>query len=301
MSAEHQQAWTPAVIECIKLYLDEQVAQGKAKSTITNYRQRLEILTKFLISQSVTTIDSVTPDVLKRYYQSRRDKGLKPHTIDTDARYIRAWLNYLVEIEIIDKSPMRKVKMPKLPKLQKPAYTVDDVKKLLSVASDKEELIVMLLIDTGVRSTELCRLTAGDIDIGAGTARVRSGKGNKDRTTFIGNSTRKCLIRYWRKHGKPQANEPLIRSMHGKDGFMTRSGMKYLINELGKKAGVEGCTVHRFRRTFAQWSRNNDMDIRDIQLLLGHSDIQTTVIYLGDDVAELKRKHNKFGPIDHNL
>ncbi len=159
----------------------------------------------------------------------------------------------------------------------------------------------MFLVDTGVRSTEFCRLTVGDIDLSTGNVRVKKGKGDKARTTFIGNATKKCLVRYWRKHGKPSANEPLVRSTQAKDGHLTRSGMIKLIKELGRKAGIENCNVHRFRRTFAQWSLANDMDVRSLQLILGHSDISTTVAYLGDNVSELKRKHDKFGPIDHNL
>lgn len=299
MSAEHR--WSPSIRECVRLFIDEQITRSRAVASVKNYRQKLAIVETWLTGQGITTIDELTPDSLKRYFQIRRESGLKPHTVATDARYIRCWLNYLIEIEVIDSSPMSKVRLPRLPKLQKPAYSVDEIKQFLAVATDREELVIMFLVDTGVRSTEFCKVTVGDIDLSAGTVRVRKGKGDKARTTFIGNATKKCLMRYWRKHGKPANNAPLIRSSQSTDGHLTRSGMLTLIKELGKRAGVDNCSVHRFRRTFAQWSLANDMDVRSLQLILGHSDIQTTVEYLGDNVVELKRKHERFGPIDHNL
>ncbi len=120
--------WIPTITECISLYLDEQKSRNRAVVSIENYKQKLDILERYLADRSITTIDELSTDVLKRYLQSRREGGLKPHTVATDACYIKAWLNYLIEIEIITVSPMSKVKLPKLPKLQKVAYSVDEIK-----------------------------------------------------------------------------------------------------------------------------------------------------------------------------
>jgi integrase/recombinase XerD len=293
-------AWMPTIQECAKLYLDEMKTRALAKSTLKIYSLRLGVLERYLDAKSIKLIDKVTTDVLKRFFQDKRDRGIRPHTIASEMKFVRAWLNYLLEIEVISQSPFDKIVIPRLPKLQKKCYTIEEIKKMLSVADDREQLVILLLVDTGVRSTEFCNINAGDIDLANGTVTVRQGKGAKDRTTFIGAQTRKHLIRYWRKHGKPDAGEPLVKSQRTRDGRLTKSGMRSIVKSISEKAGIEGCNVKKFRRTFAQWSLANDMDLRSIQLLMGHSDIKTTVEYLGDNVHDLKRKHDKFGPIDHS-
>lgn len=292
-------AWVPTIQECIKLYLDEMTTRALAKSTQKIYSLRLSVLEKYLDSKSISLIDNLTADVLKRFFQDKRDRGIKPHTVASEMKFVRAWLNYLLEVEVISQSPFEKIVIPRLPKLQKKCYTIEEIRKMLSVADDREQLVILFLVDTGVRSTEFCNINVGDIDVASGTVSVRQGKGAKDRTTFIGAQTRKHLIRYWRKYGKPDANQPLVRSQKTLDSRLTKSGMRSIVKEIGEKAGIDGCNVKKFRRTFAQWSLANDMDLRSIQLLLGHSDIKTTIEYLGDNVADLKRKHDRFGPIDH--
>lgn len=295
-----KQQWIPSINESVQIFLDESRLRLKP-STIANYRDRLKRLTVWLEDQGITHVDGITQIVLRKYFQKMINDGLATHTIVFHSKVIRRWVNALIEIEILDKSPMRGVKLPKLPKLVKLGFTPDELRKLLKVAKPKEEIVLLVLVDTGCRSSEFCAIDGGDVDLATGTIRIRQGKGNKDRIAFIGSTTKKTLARYWRINGKPGDNEPLVESQTAKDGRLTRSGMKHILRRLGERSGVADCAPHRCRRTFAQLSKNNGMSIRDIQLILGHSDIRTTIIYLGDDINEISREHSRFGPIDHSL
>ncbi len=155
-------------------------------------------------------INQITATHIRLYYIHLPEKELSSHTIHTCARAIRAFLNFCVKEDLLDKSPMAKVGLPQRDKLQPNYLTAVEVLKLLAACQTERECsVVLVLLDTGLRATELVNLNGGDIDPTSGAIAVRQGKGRKDRTVFIGNRTRKQLLRYYRKVGKPDKDAPL--------------------------------------------------------------------------------------------
>lgn len=121
----------------------------------------------------------------------------------------------------------------------------------------------------------------------------------KDRVVFIGNQTRKAMMRYWRKIGKPSTDEPLWTAERtGKR--LTRSGVRQVLVRLGKRTGIE-VTPHKLRRTFATWAWRLGMNPQALQNLMGHAELSTLRAYLGIDSDDLKDAHDKHGPIDNLL
>lgn len=295
-----KQRWSPTTTECYEMYLAEIKSRLYQKATIDHYRHRLNNIIRYLDSQSVINIDDLSDKHIRAYIDHLKRAKKSTHTIHTTLAAAKAWLNFLVAAEVISKSPMDDVKLPRLPKLRKRGFSTDDVKALLKVASDRDQVIVYLMIDTAIRAAELCALNVEDVDIVAGAVYVKSGKGQKSRTVFIGIKTRKALIRFWRKHGKPASNEPLFRSETGKHGRLTTSGLLQMCKIIGKRADVSPCSPHRFRRTAAQWSLSNGMDLSAIQHLLGHSSLKVTENYLDTTADDVKRKHEKFGAVDNS-
>lgn len=151
-----------------------------------------------------------------------------------------------------------------------------------------------------VSKSGLCSLNVGDIDLYKQEFKVM-GKGRKERTLYISDSASFYLFRYlkWRKEGEgltieELANTPLFVSLKRPHNRLTVAGVQYALKLIGKRAGVGNVHPHRFRRTFATDLLNRGMRIEEVMVLMGHTKIETTLIYCNikqDGVRESYRKY----------
>jgi site-specific recombinase XerD len=196
---------------------------------------------------------------------------------------------------------MRKVKMPRLDKDIPPAFTPDDVHKLLQTCKTaRDSAIVLCLLDSGCRAAEFVALNVGDIDLKTGTVAIRQGKGRKDRTAFLGTKARKALVRYAMERGRPAPNEPLWLSESTRER-LTDFGLRQALERIARRAEVENCHPHTFRRTFALWSLRAGMNIYALQAIMGHSDLTILRRYLALVEEDLQEAHRKHGAVDNML
>lgn len=292
--------WSPSKTEAYESFMLDAKARRCTNRTLEHYKHRLGAFLRFLDEQQVDNLSQITSNHIKLHLIALQDRGLSSHSQHAAARAIRAWMNFCVSEELLNESPMRRVKMPKLAKVKKPHLSIEDVQKLLHHADDREAAIVCFLIDTGLRATEFCGLNVADIDITNGIVRVKSGKGNKDRTAFIGGRSRRQLMKFWRNTGRPKDNEPVwVSEKTGKR--LTRSGLRQILVRLGNRSGVANTNPHTLRRTFATWAWRDGMDLKSLQHLMGHSDIDVIKVYLGVSDEDLRNAHERHGPVDSNL
>lgn len=293
-----QEHWSPTVEEAVNSFLTDRKANRCTPRTLEHYHSRLGGFSRFLTSQNVQCVNAIAPTHIRLYYIHLQEKELSSHTVHTCARAIRAFLNFCVKEELLDKSPMAKLKLPQRDKLQPNYLTVAEVLQLLNACeTERERAVVLMLLDTGLRATELVNLNGDDIDTTTGAVSVRQGKGRKDRIVFIGNRTRKQLFRYYRKAGKPGADAPLFPSERTGER-LTRWGLSQLLSRVGKRCNVE-VSPHKLRRTFATWVWKSGIDVHTLRDLMGHSDLTTLPAYLGIDTDDLRRAHGKHGPVDN--
>lgn len=153
----------------------------------------------------------------------------------------------------------------------------------------RDACIVMTLLDTGLRVSELARLNVGDVDLNAGSMVVRPfGTGNKTkgRVVYFGKTTKKTL---WRYAIDRYEHEPLFLTVD--EGRMDRNSIRCMLNYLGKNAGVPNCHPHRFRHTFAIEYLRAGGDVFTLQRLLGHSTLQMVQNYLALVPADVARAY----------
>lgn len=185
-----------------------------------------------------------------------------------------------------------------------PAFTRAHVKALLEACEqaadpERDTALVLVLLDTGVRASELCALTLADVDGATGSITVRRGKGAKARTVYIGARTRKALLRYLLTRASDPPTAPLFPSHAG--GPLTRNALLLLCRRLGARADVPHSHPHTFRRTCALESLRAGMDVVRLAALLGHSDLQTVRKYLALVEADLQAAHAEHGPVENLL
>jgi integrase/recombinase XerC/integrase/recombinase XerD len=209
---------------------------------------------------------------------------------------MRRFFRFCVAEELIAVSPMARVKMPRTPKKILPAFTAEDVDKLLQAATtQRDKALLLFLLDTGARAAECAALNLADVDPRLGVVHIRAGKGDKDRYVFMGSRTSKAIMRYTMGRERSTGGALWLTESGGR---LTLEGLRMVLRRLGKRAGVEHCHPHTFRRTFALWSLRAGMSIYHLQRLMGHADITVLRQYLDLVTEDVQAAHQAAGIVD---
>lgn len=232
-------------------------------------------------------VQSVKVEQLRAYLDAQRH--LKAGTVRTHCAIVSCFFRWLVEEGVIRENPMAHVRRPRKPQQWRPVFTTDELLAILHAAEDtgnpaRNKAIVYLLLDCGLRLSELSHLKPSDYDARSSTLRV-NGKGAKVRIVGLG------------KHSR-EAFEKHLAQTNGSLWGIQRAGVKALIYRLGKKADVEA-HPHKFRHSFANRFLDAGGTIDELQCLLGHSSITTTMIYAEAQQQERAlRSHAEHSPGD---
>lgn len=290
----------PTLASAYEIYTLDAKSRRVTSETLRTYNDRIKPFIDWCNAQNVTAITDLTATHIRTYLISLQERNLSSYTVNGAARAIRAWLNFCVDEGLLPDSPMRRVSIPKLERKLPNALSVEDAQKLLAACdNDRNEAVLLFLLDTGLRAAEFCKLDGRDIDMNSGTVLVRQGKGQKDRTVYIGNRAKKQLLRYFLTRGTPGDNEPVWLAERSQER-LTTSGLRQILDRLGKKAGVH-CHPHLIRRTFAVFSLRSGMTIYHLQRLMGHTDIGVLRSYLALVENDAQEAHQKFGAVDNML
>lgn len=273
-------------------------AQRLAAKTQAYYRCQLAPFLQWCAAHQVETLAAFSARLIRAYLISLEERGLRDTSVHAAARAIRVFFNFCVREGWLAVSPMRTVAMPRLDRRVLPALSVEQVKRLLRVAKNsRDHALVLFLLDTGCRASEVVNLNWGDIDLDQGDVQIRRGKGRKGRTVFLGHQARTALRRYFEERGRPRSGKPVWVSQT-RGLRMTPSGLHQLLKRLGAQARVAHCAPHTFRRTFAIWSLRNGMDLFRLARLMGHSDISVLRQYLHLLKDDLRAAHAQYGGVD---
>ncbi len=174
-------------------------------------------------------------------------------TVNHYYRVLNSFFNWLEREDLISENPLTRIKTPRFEKKVIQAFTAKEVAALLSQCSAKTALnvrnrAILMMLDTGIRVSELVHLNLNDVDMKTGSVMVTHGKGGKERVVRIGFKTQKALWRYvtlWRRSD----SERLFLNRSG-DPLDIR-GVALMVRRIGKKASANGVHVHRLRHTFA--------------------------------------------------
>jgi integrase/recombinase XerD len=279
-----------------------QYSKDWSPTTARWYRSRLGLFTEWCAAQGVTTLDAITPPLVRRYVahlQSRTarfSEKLDTHTIHGHVRVIRALLHWAAREELIDEKIPKRISLPR--KEQKVLHTLSEQQiGLLFKAAQKTQTplrdtaLLYLLLDTGCRASELCGLRLQDVTFTGEAAWILvHGKGKKQREVALGKKARLALSRYM--HRERHADEEWV--FIGRKGRLTAEGLDRLLYRLRDMAGAEHFTgvsvaAHRWRHTHAVASLEAGMDVFVLSKQMGHSDVQTTTGYLRSTSARQLR------------
>ena len=275
----------------IVVYLDFCKNQKKlSEKTVKAYSIDLMQFQQY-ISKSAAYLDK--PGITG--YITHLHKTFSPKTVKRKLASVKAFFSYLEFEEIIPENPMGRIKT----KFQEPqvlprTIPLKTIKKLFAVAykklsqaktpyaarvAQRNIAIIELLFATGMRVSELCSLSADDINLDDGSVRIM-GKGAKERVLQIGNREVLTALRKYKSDFLPLINETGFFFLSRLGQRHSEQSVRFMIQNFCLHAGVAlHITPHMFRHSFATLLLEEDVDIRYIQRMLGHSSIQTTQIY----------------------
>ena len=281
-------------------------------NTINSYRKdilQLENYISIKFKKNICIKNALSKEVFDEYLIYLYDKEYKPATLARKLSSVKSFLIFLEDEKIINSSPVKYLKFPKLerkiPKTlnQEIIDTMLDNSKNLSL---RDSTIIELIYATGIRASELINIKITDIDFNEATLRIL-GKGSKERIIPIHDLALKLISKYWKNemfnHNKKVNNKNikfnrnlLFLNVQGKK--LTRQGLWYIIKNISKKLGLDinNVSPHILRHTFATHLLYNGVPLRHLQELLGHSNISTTQIYTHLSDQYIESEYSKFSP-----
>jgi site-specific recombinase XerD len=280
----------------VRAFIQDRKAQRLAVKTIAFYTDTLRTFTRFCYQQNVGSVPDITPNLLRAFLLFLEEKGHKEGGIHGYYGAIKVFLRFWeAEFEPENyKNPILKVKPPRVPVEPIEGISKDNIQLLVCNCArgrfngERDRSILLILVETGIRATELTSLSLEDLDLSQNSLLIRQGKGTKPRTVFFGKTCRKQLRVYLRYRDYQEG--ALFPTDEGTR--LTYSGLRQIMKRLAEKAGIPEPGIHSFRRTFALECLRKGIDVYTISRLMGHTTIQMLSRYLrqtSDDLGHAYR------------
>lgn len=270
-------------------FLTAKEVEGCSPKTLEYYRNTLSMMNDVL-GKPYTQIDS--NDLRKYLNDYERERGASKVTIDNIRRIMSSFFSWLEDEDYIVKSPVRRIHKVKTATVTKEILSDEDLVVLRDNCSTERDLVIIeLLSSTGMRIGELVHLNKNDINFYERECIV-TGKGNKQRPVYFDAKTKLHLKRYL--DSRCDSNPALFVSLKGKPKRVTIGTIEARLRKLGLSAGVGRVYPHKFRRTLATHAIDKGMPIEQVQKLLGHAKIDTTMHYAMVNQSNVKASHRRY-------
>lgn len=275
--------------EYLRLFLDAKRIEGCSERTIKYY----SVTVVRMLQKIETPVRKISTEEIRKYlvdYQKIND--CSKVTVDNVRRNISSFFSWLEEEDYILKSPMRRIHKIKTKQPVKEIISDEAIELLRDHCQCPRDLAMIdLLYSTGIRVGELVNLNISDIDFEARECIV-FGKGDKERKVYFDAKAKLHLLNYL--HKRDDDNPALFVTLDAPHERLKISGVEIRIRTLGRKLNMGKIHPHKFRRTMATRAIDKGMPIEQVQKLLGHSQIDTTMQYAIVNQNNVKESHRKY-------
>ena len=268
--------------------------EGKSEKTLESYSYSLERMLKAV----GVGPKWVTTSIVREYLASLKIHGNSDRTLENNRSVLCSFFGWLVNEGLIRDNPMRNISPISYErKVRRPLSDVDlyriseecDVERGSRCTADRNKAIIAFLESTGCRISEMCGLNRDSIDFDAMEVKVL-GKGNKERIVYINDVAAMLIKRYL--EARTDNCEALF--IGKRSDRLTPGGVRYMLNLIASRAGVENVHPHRFRRTLATNLIGHGMPIQEVSKILGHDSLDTTMTYIYIGNATIKSSYQKY-------
>lgn len=298
----------------IQDFYDDREYKNLSSRTITSYKEILEQFYEYCLDHKVLDVNDITTSTVKNYILWCRKRGNKPTTTNSKLSRIKAFLNYLVDEEVIKESPANKLSLVK-EDIQIQVFTDYHIRQMLnyyrrlkqrdkSFYAYRNHTIIITLLSTGIRQTELCNAKWDDVDFSNYSFQI-FGKNRRTETIPLTRKLVKELSAYKvfceQQFGKGNLNKFIFTNRH--NGRLTPNAVQNIFKRLSKIMNFKDVRLssHTFRHTFCQRCIQSGMSTFAVQKLMRHSSIAVTERYAamwGNDLREQNDKYNPLNDLD---
>lgn len=273
----------------LEMFIAAKQIEGCSERTIRYYQTTVE----HLLSQTSNSVRKITTEEMRDYlsnYQKRNN--CSNVTVDNVRRNISSFFSWLEEEDYILKSPMKRIHKIKTKKVVKNVISDEGIEKLRDNCTEQRDLaIIDLLYSTGIRVGELVNLNIEDIDF-EGRECVVYGKGDKERRVYFDAKAKVHLKNYI--ESRNDNNDALFVTLDAPYDRLKISGVEIRLRKLGRELELDRIHPHKFRRSMATRAIDKGMPIEQVQKILGHSQIDTTMQYAMVNQSNVKTSHQKY-------
>ena len=275
-------------IHYLQLFLARKKTEGKSERTIEQYKMHLTAMLQCLNM----SVDKIAENDLFCYLAKyKKERGVSNVYLDNIRLVFSSFFTWLNAKGYIPKNPTAGLEPIKTEKKIKQAFSDEDLEKLRRTCEEERDLaLIEFLYSTGVRVSELIALNRQDINFYEKSV-VVFGKGSKERETYLNASS--CLHLKAYLDNRTDSNEALFVSARAPHTRLTVAGVEKMLRRIGKDAGVAKVHPHRFRRTMATNVLKKGMPLEEVKELLGHTKLDTTMIYCTVSRENVRHSHQK--------
>ncbi len=275
--------------ELLEMFLATKRLEGRSKNTLFLYRFNIGKL----LEKAEKNVCIMNTDDVRSYLSSyQENNGVSKATVDNVRRTLSSFFRWLEDENYIFKSPMRRIHKIKTSVTVKETYSDEELERLRDECKALRNLaIIDMLNSTGVRVSELVNLDIDDIDFEEREC-VVLGKGDKERIVYFDARTKIHLQKYLKMRNDP--NPALFVSTKSPHRRLKAGGVEIMLKKMGDKTNVTHCYPHKFRRTMATTAIDKGMPVEQVQKLLGHDKIDTTMQYAMVKQSNVKISHKRY-------
>ena len=275
--------------ELTSKFIEAKRIEGCSEKTLNYYRKTI---TDMLSGIEKEVMHITTEDLRKYLTDYQEKKKISKVTVDNIRRILSSFFSWLEDEDYILKSPVRRIHKIKTISTVKETYTDEALEQMRDCCSELRDLAMIdILASTGMRVGEMVLLNRNDINFNEREC-VVLGKGNKQRIVYFDARTKIHLQNYI--ESRTDNDEALFVTLKSPHTRLTIGGVEVRIRELGKSLGMNKVHPHKFRRTLATVAIDKGMPIEQLQQLLGHKRIDTTLQYAMVKQSNVKNAHRKY-------
>ena len=270
-------------------FISAKRVEGLSEKSLNYYQKTI----KRMIEGVQKCVFEITTDDLRKYLSQYQEKNESSQiTIDNIRRILSTYFTWLEDEDYILKSPIRRIHKIKTCLTIKEVYSDEDLEKMRDICSNKRDLaIIDLLTSTGMRIGELVTLNAADVSFTERECKVL-GKGNKERIVYFDARTKIHLQEYL--SSRIDDNPALFISLAKPFKRIGIGAIETRLKDMGKKLNLGRVHPHKFRRSMATRAIDKGMPIEQLQVLLGHKRIDTTLQYAMVNQSNVKQSHRRY-------
>ena len=275
--------------ELLDLFLSAKKVEGCSNKTIKYYKSTIE---KLLLDLD-KSVDNISTDDLRNYLsQYKKTSNVSKTTVDNLRRIFSSFFSWLEDENYILKNPVKRIHRVKKGRVVKETLSDEEIETLRDNCDNLRDLAILdLLVSTGMRVGELVSLNIADINFEEREC-VVFGKGESERVVYFDARTKLHLLEYLKS--RTDNNCALFVSFRYPHNRLGISGVEKCLKKIGEKSGIVNVHPHKFRRTLATNAIDKGMPVEQVQKLLGHMQLDTTMQYAMVQQNNVKIAHRKF-------